>query len=113
MGEFIFNYNAYCVSQKFTTFSCLHVSPKWLLMWFIISVVLERTVKSLTTVDVVIEEYNCLPNSKWLCVKHISTKQMAAKNMGGGGGASPAPPAPPKSTTDNSIESYIPLKKVL
>ena len=80
------------------------------------SVVLERTVRSLTTVDVVIEEYNCLPNSKWLCVKHISTKQKRKnkwlqKIWGEGEGASPAPPASPKSATDNSIESYIPLKK--
>ena len=38
-----------------------------------VSVVLERTVRFLTTVDVVLEEYNnCLPNSKWLGVKHVS-----------------------------------------
>ena len=49
--------------------SCFHVSKKWLLMRFILSVVLERTVRLLTTVDVVLEEYiNCLPNSKWLGV---------------------------------------------
>ena len=38
-----------------------------------LSVVLERTVRFLTTVDVVLEEYNnCLPNNKWLSVKHVS-----------------------------------------
>ena len=53
--------------------SCLQLSKKWLLMRFILSVVLERTVRFLTTVDVVLEEYNnCLPNNKWLGVKHVS-----------------------------------------
>ena len=36
-------------------YSCLHLSQKWLLMRFILSVVLERTVRFLTTVDVVLE----------------------------------------------------------
>ena len=38
-----------------------------------VSVVLERTVRFLTTVGVVLEEYsNCLPNKKWLGDEHIS-----------------------------------------
>ena len=42
-------------------------------MWFILSVMLERTVRFLTAVDVMLEEYNnCLPNDKWLGVKHVS-----------------------------------------
>ena len=49
------------------------LSQKWLLMWFILSVVLERMVRFLSTVDAMLEEYNkCLPNNKWLGVKHIS-----------------------------------------
>ena len=33
---------------------------------------LEITVRFLTTVDVVLEEYyNCLPNNKWLGVKYV------------------------------------------
>ena len=71
--EFIFNFDVCCVSRKFTTYSCLHLSKKLLLMRFILSVVLERTVTFLTTVDVVLEEYNnYLPNNKWLGFKHIS-----------------------------------------
>ena len=39
--------------------------PKMIMMRFILSVVLEKTVRFLTTVDVVLEEYNnCLPNNK-------------------------------------------------
>ena len=43
-------------------------------MRFILSVVLERTVRFLTIViDVVLEEYNnCLSTNKWLAVKHVS-----------------------------------------
>ena len=42
-------------------------------MRFILLVVLERTVRFLTTVDFVLEEYNnCMPNNKWLGVKHVS-----------------------------------------
>ena len=53
--------------------SCPYLSKKWLLMWFILSVVLKRTVRFLTTVNVVLEEYNNgLSNNKWLGVKHIS-----------------------------------------
>ena len=38
-----------------------------------LSVELERTVRFLTAVDVVLEEYsNSLPNNKWLGVKHVS-----------------------------------------
>ena len=40
-------------------------------MRFILSVVLERTVTFVATVDVVLEEYNsCQPNNKLLGVKH-------------------------------------------
>ena len=41
--------------------------------WCGLSVVLERTVRFLTTIDAVLEEYNnCLPNNKWLGVKYVS-----------------------------------------
>ena len=55
----------------------IHVSTypkKWLLMRFILSVVLEGTVRFLTIViNVVLEEYNnCLSTNKWLGVKHVS-----------------------------------------
>ena len=43
----------------------LHLSKKLLLMQFILSVVLERMVRFLATVHVVLEEYNnCLRNKK-------------------------------------------------
>ena len=71
--EFIFSFNASCVSRKFTSYSCLHPSRKWLLMRFILSVVFDRTVRFLTTDDVVVEEYNnCPTNNKWLDIKHVS-----------------------------------------
>ena len=42
-------------------------------MRFILSVVLERMVRFVATVDVVLEEYNrCLPNNKLLGVNHVS-----------------------------------------
>ena len=43
-------------------------------MRFILSVVLERTVRFLSIViDVVLEEYNnCLSTNKWLGIKHVS-----------------------------------------
>ena len=42
-------------------------------MRFILSVVLERAVRFLTIVDVVLKEYNnCVPNNRWLGVKHVS-----------------------------------------
>ena len=59
--ESIFNFDVRCVPRK------LMFSPiqKLLLMRFILSVVLERKVKFLTKVDVVLEEYNnCLSNNK-------------------------------------------------
>ena len=41
-------------------------------MFVVSHVVLERTVRFLTTVDVVLEQYNnCLPNNKWLSVKYV------------------------------------------
>ena len=53
--------------------SCLQQSKKWLLMRFILSGVVERTVRFLTTVDVVLGKYNnCMPNNKWFGVKHVS-----------------------------------------
>ena len=61
----MFNFDVCCVSRKFTTHSCLHLSQKLLLARFILLVVLERMVRFLTTVNVVLEEYdNCLPNNK-------------------------------------------------
>ena len=65
--EFRFNFNVRCVSRKFTTYSCIHLSKKWLLMRFILSVVLERTVRLLALViDAVLEEYNnFLSINKW------------------------------------------------
>ena len=64
----MFNFDDCCVSRKFTTYSCPHLSQKLLLARFILLVVLERMVRFLTTVKVVLEEYdNCLPNNKdWL-----------------------------------------------
>ena len=69
--EFIFDiwgviFDVRCVWRKFTTYSCLNLSQKWLLMQFISSVVLERTVRLVTAVYVVLGECNCLPNNKWL-----------------------------------------------
>ena len=50
-----------------------HLSQKWLLIRVILSVVLERKVRFIATVDVVLDEYNsCLPKNKWLGVKHVS-----------------------------------------
>ena len=70
--EFIFTFDVRCVSHKFTTYSCLKKKKKWLLVRFILSVVLHRKFRFLTTVDVVLKEYNnCLPNNKWLGVKHV------------------------------------------
>ena len=52
--------------------SCFHLFKKRLLMRFTLLVMLERMVRFLTTVDVELEEYNnCLPNSRWLGVKHV------------------------------------------
>ena len=54
-------------------YSCFHLFQKLLLMRFMLSVVLEKMVRFLTTADVVLEEYNnCLPINKWLGVKHVS-----------------------------------------
>ena len=59
-------------SKYYAPHLCLHLSWKWLLMQFILSVVLERPVRFVTTVDVVLEEYkNCLPNNTWLGAKHV------------------------------------------
>ena len=42
-------------------------------MWFILSILFERTVRFVATVNVVLEGYNsCLPNNKWLGDKHVS-----------------------------------------
>ena len=42
-------------------------------MHFILLEVLEKTVRFLTTVDVVLEEYKKrLPNNKWVSAKHVS-----------------------------------------
>ena len=51
----IFNFYARFVSRKFTTYSCLHLCQKCLLMRFILSAVFERTVRFLITGDVVVE----------------------------------------------------------
>ena len=41
-------------------------------MQFILSVVPERTVEFLTTMDDVLEKHNhCVPNNKWLGVKYV------------------------------------------
>ena len=53
--EFIYNFDARCVSRKFTTYSCQHLCQKWLLMRFFVSVVLERTVRFVITADFVLE----------------------------------------------------------
>ena len=63
--KFIFNFNLRCFPHKFSIYSCLHLSQKRLLMRFILSAVLQRTVRFLTTVHVVLGEYiNCLPYNK-------------------------------------------------
>ena len=42
-------------------------------MRFILSVLLERTVRFVATVDAVLEKYNsCLSNNKWLGANHVS-----------------------------------------
>ena len=38
--QFIFNFDVYCVSRKFITYSCLHICQKGLLTRFILSAVL-------------------------------------------------------------------------
>ena len=53
---FIFSFDVRCASRKFTTYSCLRLSQKWLLMRFILSVGLERIVRFAATVDVVLED---------------------------------------------------------
>ena len=59
--EFIFSFDAHCVSRKFTENSCLHLCQKLLLIWFILSVVLERTVRFIITTGAVLEQHNnCL-----------------------------------------------------
>ena len=61
-----------CVSHKFTTYLCLHLCQKWLLMRFILPVVFERSVRFLTAVDVVLKQHNnCVLNNKWLSVKYV------------------------------------------
>ena len=56
--EFIFDFDFRCVSRKFTAYLCLHLSKERLLMQFTLSEVLGRTIRFLTTVHVVLEEYN-------------------------------------------------------
>ena len=52
----------------------IDISKKWLLMRFILLEALERTVRFLTTVGIVLEGDNsCLSNNKWLGAKHVST----------------------------------------
>ena len=66
-GEFAFNVDVCCISRKFAIHIHVSTYPKndWVLMRFILSVVLERTVRFLTTVHVVLEEFNnCLSNKK-------------------------------------------------
>ena len=59
--EFVFN----LMFLEFHIISSLQLSKKQSLMQFIVSVVLERTGRFQTTVDVVLEEYNnCLPSTK-------------------------------------------------
>ena len=55
------NFDTRCLSEKFTIHSRLHLYQKRLLMWFILLVVLQRKVRFLTTVYVVLEQHNnCL-----------------------------------------------------
>ena len=62
---FLFSFDVHCDSLKFTTYIYLHQSPKWLVMRFILSVMLGRTVRFAATVDVVLEDYNsCLQSNK-------------------------------------------------
>ena len=48
-------FDACCVSHDLDTYSCLHLCQKRLLMWFILAVILERTIRFLNTVDAVLE----------------------------------------------------------
>ena len=69
----MFNFDVRCVSRKFNTYSCLRLSQKLLMTVIIFSVVLERTVRFVTIVDVVLEKFNNYQsNNKWLGVKHVS-----------------------------------------
>ena len=53
--------------------SCLYLSQKWLLMRFILPVVLKRTIRFLTIVDITLGKHNNYqPNNKLLGVKYVS-----------------------------------------
>ena len=52
--EFVFNFDVCCVSCKVTTYSCLHLSKKSLLMQLMLLVALERAGRFLTTGDAVL-----------------------------------------------------------
>ena len=53
------------MSQPIPTTVKFLTIPKVITMWFILSVVLERMVRFLSTVDAMLEEYNKgLPNNK-------------------------------------------------
>ena len=65
----MFNFDVRCVSWKFISppiqkmiiDSAYFISSTW------------ENIRFLSTVDVMLEEYNnCLPNNKWLGVKHAS-----------------------------------------
>ena len=62
-----------CVSRKFTTCPWSPPIQKMITDVVYLSERLAGTVRFLTTVDVMLEEYNsCLPNNKWLGVKQVS-----------------------------------------
>ena len=69
----MFNFDVRCVSRKFTTYPRSPPIQKMITDVVYLSERLAGTVRFLTTVDVMLEEYNsCLPNNKWLGVKQVS-----------------------------------------
>ena len=72
--QFIFNFDVYCVSRKFITYSCLHICQIGLLTRFILSAVLWENgliPNGSWWGNRVVLYNNCLPNNKLLSVKHI------------------------------------------
>ena len=65
----MFNADVCCVSRKFVSLPI----PKMITDGVILSLVLKRTVRFLTIVDITLDEHNNYqPNNKWLGVKYVS-----------------------------------------
>ena len=88
------NFHARCVSHKIITYSCLHLCQKWLLMWFILSGVLERMVRLLTVVDVMLEQQNVKSVLSMISLTSINTVCSFSKWLQNKRGACPSPPPP-------------------